>query len=807
MLAPRLRNRIFELWTNFWSSGMSNPLVAIEQITYLLFINQLEKMDKERVRKGEKSIYEGELDTGQKDNNGNPILISYETCKWSYLTQDPDYDHIRNVVFPWLRQIDDILYPPDEQTKKEEAPQTPRPRYMADASFQLDRNKNALLKRAISIIDELFGLSSEANADLMGDIFEFLLNEIQSSGKNGQFRTPRHIIRFMIHLLDPQQGETVMDPASGTAGYLINTITHLKQNATDPDTLRLEWDGSPQRLECDLDTDVYEYLKGGFFEGYDNDRTMVRIAWMNMVLHGIDQPRIFRGDSLSKTFQPFIDGKQYDCILANPPFTGTVDREDLNETLQSKKTNKSELLFLWLILDLLKLGGRSAVVIPEGVLFGSTNAHKDLRRELLLKHEVEAVISLPGGVFQPYTGVKTSIIIFHKREQEETITPYTQKVWFYEIEADGYSLDAKRDPQPHEPNDLWDCEVKYQQLKDVPETDEPDLTYHQPHIYTEWWREIDAPFLEAFPEERFEVDKGKARSRAELFPALPNDLEEAKKQVVTTQWRNIVELYLSFASLRRLEGGQSVLDGSETKNQKKKKAETFFKKELRPLEKLFDDTMKAWLTQPDKEVQTYGKDALEPCLKEAKELVLNNAVALLVADEVKTSVGEFNTKAILNKDPDDNLWQGQVKAIVREFVKLDGYQIDLQKVNSIKEQAELLTEPKWWVAPVRVWAEDETWEQKDKAGKAILKGSHDEHGQVRPEFVAEKLAQKDWTDALDPDCIEANDYNLSAGRYKPFTLQAVHYDPPAEIIRRLQAMETEIQAGLARLLTKVEGRE
>ena len=396
MLSPQLRQRVFKLWTLFWESGMSNPLVAIEQITYFLFLKQLEDLDRDRQAKGFGSIYAPragcKLNHHEDDGKSGkyPPLpgddptkecIGHETCKWSYIKQNPNHEIIGGYVFPWLRQIDNILNATGNTSKSYETIGG----QMEDAYFQFPKDKAAALQNAVSQIGTLFPTGSvrSANSDLLGDIFEYLLSEIQTAGKNGQFRTPRHIIRFMIELLDPDKGEPMVDPVGGTCGFPINTIVHIRQKYTAPETVRLEWDGTPHRCDAALLTEEEHerYFGGQYFAAFDNDRTMVRIGWMNLVLHGIEGPRVVRQDTLGKSLPP-EESQHYRYALANPPYTGTVDKEDLHPTRFRRDprkntepiSTKSELLFVWLLLDLLEEGGRGAVIVPEGLLFGSTNA-------------------------------------------------------------------------------------------------------------------------------------------------------------------------------------------------------------------------------------------------------------------------------------------------------------------------------------------------------------------------------------------------------------------------------------------------
>ncbi len=469
MLAPHIKKKVDELWNRFWAAGLTNPLVAVEQITYLLFLKRLEAIDLKRQERGHPSIYDG-----------------FETCTWSYIRQEKtDPKHLTDVVFPWLRELDKH-FTPDSADSTELASLDKR---MADAYFQLDPNKGQVLSDAIDKIDQLFARAGDGSAaqDIMGDTFEYLLSEVATAGKIGQFRTPRHLIRFMVELLDPEPGQRIIDPAAGTGGFLFSTQQYLMRKYSTQDNLKLEWDGTPHRMDGAVTTEAqYAAIHNGAnFIGLDNDRTMARIGWMNLVLHDVTDPHLLQGDSLSKRegkpHAEVLQPETYDLVLANPPFTGTVDSNDLEPDSvlfprvggKGKKkdnaiTNKSELLFFWLMLDLLQVGGRCAVIIPEGVLFDNTDAHKRLRRELLTEHVVEGVISLPGGMFQPYTGVKTSILIFRKetrRDEKQTFTgaanPNTHHVWFYEVEEDGFSRDAKRTERPGLRNDRKNSSYGY----------------------------------------------------------------------------------------------------------------------------------------------------------------------------------------------------------------------------------------------------------------------------------------------------------------------------------------------------------
>ena len=370
-------------------------------------------------------------------------------------------------MFDWLRSLDtdnEQAQNSESETSEDNADRKKnekRQGRMSDAVFLIPNA--ALLRRAIDTIDKLFIPSP--NQDIQGDIYEHLLSEIAEAGKNGQFRTPRHIIRTMCDLVNPQWDDRICDPACGTAGFLVNAYQHVLKTHTDPAKLVFEGDGTPiNTLEGrpfnmvgeNLSTEQDKYLRENALYGYDFDKTMVRLGWMNLIQHGIEKPKVNYANTLGSAFNQKIQSGEvgdFSVILANPPFTGSLDKTDIGETLQDLKTNKTELLFIELILQLLAIGGRAAVIVPEGVLFGSTKAHKALREKLVAENTLRGVISLPGGVFQPYTGVKTSILLFNKGGK-------TDEVWFYEVAKDGETLDAKRTPRPQE-NDLWDLTVKY----------------------------------------------------------------------------------------------------------------------------------------------------------------------------------------------------------------------------------------------------------------------------------------------------------------------------------------------------------
>ena len=410
MLNPELKNQIKRLWNKFWEGGIANPLTAIEQISYLIFMKRLEDMD-----------YQHKKAADRRNEKYQSMFAGNEKCRWSHwinLSAEEMIAHVRDNVFPFIKDLkgEDNLFS----------------KAMKDAVFMIP--KPSLLQEAVKQVDELN--ITQQNQDTQGDIYEYLLSELQSSGKNGQFRTPRHIIRMIVELVDPKLGHRICDPAAGTGGFLINAYQHILKENTSPDILEYDEDGVPFHLVGDkiVDKKQRKFLKERSLSGFDFDTTMVRIALMNAVLHGIDKPNISYSDTLSKGFE---EREKYDCVLANPPFKGSIDKSDISDRLKLK-TTKTELLFLNLFEELLVMGGVCGAIVPDGVLFGSSNAHKEERKRLIEDNELQGIIKMPSGVFKPYAGVSTAVIIFAKGGKSD-------KVWFYDMQADGYSLDDKRD--------------------------------------------------------------------------------------------------------------------------------------------------------------------------------------------------------------------------------------------------------------------------------------------------------------------------------------------------------------------------
>ena len=414
MITGQLRNQIDRLWTEFWTGGITNPLTVIEQISFLMFSRLL---DIAETRAEKRAARTGKFHMGQ-------FTKEQAHLRWSNfknLPADEMLKVVRDGVFPHFRSLSG-----SESTFAE---------YMKDA--QLLIVKPSLLVSAVNMIDAL----PLAEGDTKGDLYEYLLSKLTTAGINGQFRTPRHIIRLMVDLVEPKPNEVVGDPACGTAGFLVGVMEHLLEKYTSPQGVVLNDDGQ-KTFTGDLLEPYRKHIQSGLFHGYDFDTTMLRIAAMNLMLHGVESPDIHYQDTLSNSFPerfPKMAVGGFDVILANPPFKGSLDESDVHSSLTGKvKTKKTELLFVALLLRMLKIGGRAACIVPDGVLFGSSNAHRDLRKMLVEENQLEGVISMPSGVFKPYAGVSTAILIFVKGGK-------TDRVWFYKMESDGFSLDDKRD--------------------------------------------------------------------------------------------------------------------------------------------------------------------------------------------------------------------------------------------------------------------------------------------------------------------------------------------------------------------------
>jgi len=430
MLSDELKSKINKLWDKFWSRGITNPIDAISQISYLLFMRRLDDAD---ATEKAKATFASKRFTS--------IFKGKQDCRWSYFSQpsiDPEtkLKIVSEKAFPFIKQIND--------------PSQPYARYMSNAVFLI--NNAALLDEAIKAIDEIYAdiqkqqQEGQQFQDTQGDVYEYLLSEMSTAGMNGQFRTPRHLIQLMCELVDPDWTDKICDPACGTGGFLIGAYQHILTKYSGPEEITEDENGFKRFKKYGGDKitkkKVWDILHTQAFYGFDMDQTMVRIGLMNLMLHGITVPQIENIDALSKLYDQRYGDGEYSIVMANPPFTGKIDKGGMSDQLKIGGTN-TELLFLMRISKMLRPGGRAAVIIPEGVLFGSSKNQKDTREILLKDNQLEAVISLPSGAFKPYTGVKTAILVFTKAE-ENSNTWHTEKVWFYELKNDGYSLDDNR---------------------------------------------------------------------------------------------------------------------------------------------------------------------------------------------------------------------------------------------------------------------------------------------------------------------------------------------------------------------------
>ena len=427
MITGELRSKVDSIWDTIWTGGITSPITVLEQITYLMFMKLLDD-NQLKAEAGANAL-------GIKLKNrvfGEGICVisenphvetDYKNLRWHvFHNYEPGamFSNIQNYVFPFIKQIG-------------EGKDTAFSRYMKDTVFLIPTAK--VLAKVVDGIDAM----DMNNKDIMGDVYEYLLGKIAAAGENGQFRTPRHIINMMVQLMTPTLKDKILDPAMGSAGFLLESSTYISNHYA-------------KEL---MKADNAKYYKSGMFSGFDTDQSMLRIGAMNMMLHGVEDPNITYQDSLSG------DNNERNCyslIMANPPFTGSVFQEEISKDLLALcKTKKTELLFLTLFVKMLEVGGRCASIVPDGVLFGSSTAHKAIRRELVENQKLVAVISMPSGVFKPYAGVSTAILIFTK-----TNAGGTDKVWFYDMKADGYSLDDKRSPIAA--NDIPDIIARFNNL-------------------------------------------------------------------------------------------------------------------------------------------------------------------------------------------------------------------------------------------------------------------------------------------------------------------------------------------------------
>lgn len=418
MITGVIKNKIDKIWTDIWAGGITNPITVIEQLTYLMFIHDLDVK---------------ELETEQLENLTHtkmdkifPQTPAGQALRWHNFKDKNAaeiYETIKDRVFPFIKN--DLC----------KDGQSAFSRYMNDALFLFPTPQ--IVEKVVTGLDDLYQ-HDLTGMDVQGDLYEYMLDKLATSGKNGQFRTPAQIRNMMVHLIEPTPDSKICDPACGTAGFLISSAEFIRS-----------------KYENVMTSEQWAHFAGDMFNGFDMDKTMLRISAMNLMLHSITKPTIEYKDSVSKTNDI---SEEYDIILANPPFSGTIDKEGVSDDLKRIcNTTKTELLFVTLFLRMLKKGGRCACIVPDGVLFGTTNAHQALRKELIENHRLQAVISMPSGVFKPYSGVSTAVLVFTK-----TGAGGTDKVWFYNMKADGFSLDDKRNPVKE--NDIPDILKRFHNM-------------------------------------------------------------------------------------------------------------------------------------------------------------------------------------------------------------------------------------------------------------------------------------------------------------------------------------------------------
>ncbi len=422
MITGAVKNKVDKIWLDIFAGGIANPLTVIEQLTYLMFIRSLDEREFESEQM--------EALTGRPVKRIFPMDEEGQALRWSrFKHRDAKYiyEQIATKVFPFIKNMNGGAQG-----------NTAFARYMQSAMFLFPEENVQLIQKVVTGLDELYE-QDLAGRDMQGDLYEYMLSKISTAGVNGQFRTPKHIREMMVRLVAPTPDDLICDPACGTAGFLVSSAEYIREH-----------------YEADMTPEQWQRFSGEAFTGFDFEPTMLRISAMNLMLHSITTPTVENRDSLSKTNTL---AAQYDVVLANPPFKGTVDAENISDNLKAVcETRKTELLFVALFLRLLKKGGRCACIVPDGVLFGSSRAHQALRRELVENHTLRAVISMPSGVFKPYAGVSTAVLVFTK-----TGAGGTGNVWFYDMQADGFSLDDKRAPVAE--NDIPDICARFAHLE------------------------------------------------------------------------------------------------------------------------------------------------------------------------------------------------------------------------------------------------------------------------------------------------------------------------------------------------------
>ena len=456
MVTGAIKSKVDKIWLDIAAGGITNPLTVIEQLTYLMFIRSLDEKELENEA--------FEVEGGIEVEKIFPASEAGQSMRWSHFKNNDPGDIfliMSQRVFPAVKKMKnghlpdftpqgELIEITDEENVGEEN-ETAFSRYMEDAMFLIPTPQ--VLQKVITGLDDLYE-HDIADLDMQGDLYEYMLGKLSTAGRNGQFRTPKHIREMMVELLQPTPDDTICDPACGTAGFLVSAAEFIRRHYEDTMT-----------------SEQWEHFASGAFNGFDTDRTMLRISAMNLMLHSISNPDIDYKDSVSK--QNEISDR-YTVCLANPPFKGTVDAESINDNLKAvTNTKKTELLFLALFLRMLKKGGRCACIVPDGVLFGSSKAHKSIRQELVENHQLRAVISMPSGVFKPYAGVSTAILVFTK-----TGAGGTDKVWFYDMKADGFSLDDKRTEVSE--NDIPDIIDRFRHLENEGDRQRTEQSFFVP---------------------------------------------------------------------------------------------------------------------------------------------------------------------------------------------------------------------------------------------------------------------------------------------------------------------------------------
>jgi len=456
MITGAIRNKVDKIWTDIWAGGITNPLTVIEQLTYLLFIRSLD---------------EKELETEQFEHTSGmtlerifPQSAMGQSMRWSRFKDKEAreiFDIISERVFPAIKKMrggklpeidkDGKIIDPAADGAENAEVLTAFSRYMKDPMFLIPTPQ--VLQKIVTGLEDLYQ-HDLTGLDMQGDLYEYMLGKLSTAGQNGQFRTPKHIREMMVELVAPTPDDLICDPACGTAGFLVSASEYIRRHH-----------------EAEMTSEQWDRFAGAAFTGFDTDRTMLRISAMNLMLHSITHPRIEYKDSVSK--QNDMAGR-FDVILANPPFKGTIDAESIHDNLKNiTNTKKTELLFLALFLRMLKKGGRCACIVPDGVLFGGSKAHQSIRREIIENHQLIAVISMPSGVFKPYAGVSTAVLVFAK-----TGAGGTDKVWFYDMRADGFSLDDKRSEIPE--NDIPDIVARFHHREAEAERSRTDPSFLVP---------------------------------------------------------------------------------------------------------------------------------------------------------------------------------------------------------------------------------------------------------------------------------------------------------------------------------------